>query len=248
MFCLNLFLYLTGANFEPMKDGEKRTFTIDKTKKDCKLKENEITVHKDENCYLAGSELCVMFEVVKYEKDANIQCDAGYIHYVSAEGQTNGCGIAKILTKLCLNEEQIHNVANNEENESVKDIQEWIDECKASKQCDKEKHLENLINLKKWVNSECSKLVSLYMSATQKSGAYVYFNAAIETGYTEMFIKTGINDMYPKDNCRAVETLKGRYNNGKMVEGNIEIDVYQKDWFFCKPIKPMPSSECKDSR
>ena len=86
------------------------------------------------------------------------------------------------------------------------------------------------------------------MSATQKSGAYVYFNAALETGYTEMFIKTGINDMYPKDNCRAVETLKGRYNNGKMVEGNIEIDVYQKDWFFCKPIKPMSSSECKDSR
>ena len=147
--------------------------------------------------------LCLR-QLLKYEKDANIQCDAGYIHYVSAEGQTNGCGIAKILTKLCLNEEQIHNVANNEENESVKNIQEWIDECKASKQCEKEKHLDSLINLQKWVNSECSKLVSLHMSAKEKSGAYVYFNAALDTGYTEMFIKTGIDDMYSKQKTIVV--------------------------------------------
>ena len=142
---------------------------------------------------------------------------------------------------------KIHNLEIGQENKSVKDIQELIEECQASKECKNKDHLEKLIKLQKWVKSECAKIISLNMEATPKTGAYVYFNAALETGYTEMFIKIDTHDMYPQNDCRSVEILKGRYNDGNMIEGDKKIDVYYKDWFFCKPKNTASTSACKDT-
>ena len=92
---------------DPMNLGETRKFKIDKeSKKDCKLPENEITVRK----IIEPGQNLRTFEVLKYEKDAFVKCSPGYVDKLSAVGLTNQCGIGKILMKLCLVEEHIHEV------------------------------------------------------------------------------------------------------------------------------------------
>ena len=180
------------------------------------------------------------FEVVHHEKDAYVLCSPGYVHYLSAKGKTTDCGIGKILMKLCLNEENMHNV-ENKENEAITDIQDWIDDCKREKSC--KDHEDKLIKLQKWVNTECSKIVGMHMSSDPKTKAYVYFNSALESHFSKMFIQIGVHDMYPKDDCRSVLVLKDRYNgNGEMVNGNDKVSVYLENWFFCKPKRKRPNT------
>ena len=255
--------FLDG-NFDPMKDGERRVFIIDKrAKPNCKLIENKITVRKfvpkdaaSSSCSSSSDdersgrkfapEDCIKFEVVNYEEDAKIWCQPGYIYLLTANKKTENCGVGKILAKLCLNEDTMHNV-NSDENESVKDIKKWIDECKNQKTCKESEYLNKLINLQKWMNSECKKLLGLVISATDKAKAHVYFNSAIEIGYSQMFIKLDINKMYPEDECLSVDVLKSRYNgDGKMVDGDKTIDVYNKDWFFCRPKTQASQDACKN--
>ena len=226
-----------------MNLGETRKFKIDKeSKSDCKLPENEITVRK----IIEPGQTLRTFEVLKYEKDAFVKCSPGYVDKLSAVGLTNKCGIGKILMKLCLVEEHIHEVANNKDNGAIHEIQSWVEECKSQEACSEEDHQEELFKLEKWVNDECSKLVGLFMNADTKSGGYVYFNSAIETGFSQMFMKIVHYDMYPKDDCRSVEVLKDRYNeDGEMVDGDDVVYVYQQFWFFCKPETLKPQTQCK---
>ena len=223
-----------------MNTDEIRLFKIDKeSKKDCKLPENEITVRKSVDLNLRT------FEVVRYEQDAFIKCSSGYVDKLSAVGVTNNCGIGKILTKLCLMEENIHEVENNKENQAVSEIRSWVEECKSQESCKEEDHQEELVELEKWVNAECSKLVGLFMNSDTRGGGYVYFNSAIDTGFSQMFIKIVHYDMYPKDSCRSVEVLKERYNaDGEMVDGDDVVYVNRQFWFFCKPKTKTTQPEC----
>ena len=228
-----------------MTVGQVRKFIIDKKRKpNCKLPGDEmaeISIQKTDEQY----------EVIKYEKDAYIDCDSGFIHYVTAKGDTNQCGIGTILTSLCFNEEKKHNVKDNKENEAMKSIDNWVEKCKKDEKCKGQEHQEKLETLKKWSSTECSKLISLYNTADPKNRAFLYFKSALETGYDKMFIKKDHIDMYPEDDCRSVEILKERFNgNGEMIEGNKKVDVTEKYWFFCKPYQSQanPSAtppECK---
>ena len=232
-----------------MVSDEVRKFKIERKRKpNCKLPGDEIidiSVKKTVDPKDPGE---LMFEVVKYEKQAFINCASGFIHYVQAAEDTTECGIGTILTNLCFNEDKIHNVANNKENDAINSIHKWVKECEKKETCKGTDHQEELVKLEKWVNSECSRLINLKNSADPKTRAFMYFKSAMETGYNKMFIKKNHDDMYPKDDCRSVEILKGRYNGkGEMVEGDIKVDVYEKFWFFCKPKTLTTQPECKQT-
>ena len=230
-----------------MSSEEVRNFKIyRKRKPNCQLPGDEIIEISVKKIVDPDDPGDIEFVVVRYEKEAFINCASGFIHYVQAAEDTEGCGIGTILTNLCFSEDKIHNVVNNQENDAMKSIHDWIKECEKKESCKGTDHQEELVKLEKWVRTECSRLIALYNSADPKNRAFLYFKSALETGYSKMFIKKKHDDMYPKDDCRSVETLRGRYNgNGEMVEGDIKVDVYEKYWFFCKPKTLMPQPECE---
>ena len=172
--------------------------------------------------------------VAELDNQAYISCWPGEVDQVYTKGIAAGCGIGKILMMLCLNEESIHNVENIEENEAIKDI-------------------ADVESLKKWVNSECSKLVFLIMAAEPKSAAHMYFNSAMEIGYTKMFIEIspvpGAKKYYPQNIPGSVQDLKKLYtvvdNFGYIVDGEKKVPAWGKSWFFCfpKPQQPKPTQK-----
>ena len=163
-----------------MKVGEVRKFEIDaKEKPKCSLpsKDNiiEIKIKKlqeNENDYQF-----IMQQRRVIDPPSYIMCEAGHTQNMEVAETALDCGIGKILMKLCLNEEEIHNVANNVHNKAVKKVEAY-----AQANFPKAKELE------KWVKDTCQKLLHLTMVAKPPSKAYVYFNSAIEADYSLMFI------------------------------------------------------------
>ena len=95
----------------------------------------------------------------------------------------------------------------------------------------------------------------LNMAVEEENTAFVYFNSAIESGYTEMFIQQLENKdgFYPKksDYC-PTNVLKNQYTeDGCMAEGDgvddEACDVYGGAWFFCQPTPPLvPTQKCSN--
>ena len=161
---------------------ETRTFEIDKNqKRDCRLPEDKIdkkikiqiqkTQEEDDDDY--------SFAMVHHDTaDAYITCISGLVSMVSVSDDARQCGIGTILTQLCLNEQKIHNVANNLENRALMKIKGFA-----------KSHDPAMVNqVDNWVNTKCEKIVYLNMVARPPSAAKVYFKSALETGFTEMFI------------------------------------------------------------
>ena len=147
--------------------------------------------------------------------------------------------------KLCLNENTIHNVEDNKENRAIALIQFWVESCKFQDSCKNEDHQDLLNKLEQWSSSKCSKMVYLLMQAKPKDRAYVYFKSAIETGFSQMVIKMKMEEMYPKDGPCSVEKLKSQYNeDGDMVDGDEEVFVFGKAWYFCSPKASITPSDC----
>ena len=210
-----------------MKTGETRIFKLPEDKPDCQLKEKEISIVKTKNVRERK------FTVVGHEEIAFIQCYPGYVHLLTTEGITEGCGIAKILFRLCLNEKKIHNFANKKENAAFNSITNL--------------GLKNK-KLIHWATSQCSKVVTLSMSARPPTGAYSYFNGALESGYTYMFVETSSGEtIYPTEGPCSVKLLRDEYDGNGYMErnkGNKAVDVYGKAWYFCLPKQPMSLDKC----
>ena len=200
-----------------------RKFEINNKKPPCKLDSNEITIRK--TVLTRRNER--IFELGIGDA-AKIQCFPGYIGLVYTKGKAEGCGIAQILMRLCLNDGSIHDVANQEANLAMRDIL-----------------YSDLEILQKWAQ-ECTKIVYMTMSADPKSGAYVYFKSVRASGFNQMFIRINDQEMYPKSGPCSVETLQERYNEGNMVEGKDVEDVYEKNWYFCLPKRPSAQSKCSN--
>ena len=218
----------TENNFDPMAVGESRTFIIDSNKPKCKMKENEITIKKT---LLKSSSNNRKFNVEVY--NAFINCFPGEINFLWTKGITEGCGIGKILMRLCLNEENIH------------DVDEELDENLAMA------HIRKLAMpghelLEKWATVDCSKIVYLGMSPDPIDSAYVYFISARESGFDQMVITIDKVGIYPKSGPCSVETLQKRYDNGNMVEGDDIVQVIDQDWFFCVPRKKLQQPHCSN--
>jgi len=230
-------------NYEPMRVEETRKFKIDKSiKKDCGLPGEgiiEIEIKKEKSIVFAST-----FRMVKPDlgsRVAFIHCNKGYVALVKAQGKAESCGIAKILMQLCINEEGFHNVASNYKNEAVILMGKYVQECLKKESCmANDQQLKKIRNLENWITSHCSKLVYLEMESDPKTGAHVYFNSAVASGFPEMFMINPIwnEDLkfYPNEGPCPVKELQKKYSNdGNMVDDDEKTMVWGWNWFFCQP-------------
>ena len=218
-------------NYNPMALDEIRTFRIDKElKPNCGLLEKDIKIRKQRAIYTTTNPEGYHFNMVGHERDVSIECEPGFVSHFEVKGPAQGCGIGKMLMKLCFNEEKIHNVANKDKNFAVGQLEELKNEMERFGD-------GNLATeVQKWVGSHCSKLLYLVMSAKPKTAAHVYFNSAMDSKYTYMFIDKDSEEYYPKEGPCPVETLKDQYNEkGEMVNGKHVVRAHGQGWFFCHP-------------
>ena len=139
--------FFTKNDFSPMKEGDTRKFEIDKNcKPNCQYPEKEITIGKKSHSVKNNNKW--IYGVVELDYQAYINCFPGEVDFLFTAGIAQNCGVGKILMKLCLNEEKIHNVENNEENDAMSDLKLSAD---LSKNDVFKKFVKN-------IESDCSKL------------------------------------------------------------------------------------------
>lgn len=242
-----------GNDYGPMMEGETRTFYIDKTKKkDCKLPVSNLNMIKIEITKERSERSpndAFTFRMVSMKGIAHnpyIDCYNGYISQLRTFGGSENCGIGKILMQLCLNEETIHNVKNRlRKNKAFTELNKFHlnnkDDTKTNK----------LNKFGQWASKHCSKFVYLVMDSEPRSKAHVFFNSAIESGFTKMFmikdnLKPGTKlKFYPIEGPCNVNTLQDLYSDdGKIGEigcGLKRTKVWGWNWFFCLPIVQPPN-------
>ena len=108
----------------------------------------------------------------------------------------------------------------------------------------------NANEMEEWAKSTCEKLIGLGMVSFPKTKAHLYFNSALESGYTEMFIALK-SEFYPRTGPCPVRTLKERYrNDGYMVDKgdskDEKVKVWGNFWYFCKPKSQTIEDKCID--
>ena len=109
--------------------------------------------------------------------------------------------------------------------------------------------------MERWAKSKCEKIIYLVMEAPPGPG-HLYFNSALEAGFTEMFIalvKSG-KEFYPKEGPCPVKALKARYTDDGFMDDDDGTDVrmvkdgkvkvLDQPWFFCKPKIPTLHVKC----
>ena len=116
------------------------------------------------------------FDMVSADSEAYITCLAGKVSMLKVSEDAQECGIATILTQLCLNEKKIHNVAGDFGNRALMRIKDFSN----SHELTMSQKIEN------WVENKCEKILYLRMIAMSERGdkpalaAHVYFKAALE--------------------------------------------------------------------
>ena len=242
---------LSRSNYNPMALGETRKFNIDKSgKKNCGLPGPtvvEIEIIKEKSIF-SEEYSKFRFRMNDEAYTAFVLCDAGSIPLLQVEGKAEQCGIGKILMQLCLNEKEIHNVASKDINKAMNQMDEYIEKCQEVATCKAGK----LQELKKCITSYCSNVMYLEMSSARKNAAHVYFNSAIASGFTEMFMLPSedgrilpARDPYPKEGPCSVAILKARYKDGYMeVDGGEKTWVWGWNWFFCHPKNSEKEPKC----
>ena len=243
---------LPKNNYDALKEGEIRSFVIEKDKKpNCKLpsKDGKIEIKiKKHDKKREPLDNFVLFMVQNDDdifNDKNplaetyVKYNEGFVSNLRVNVNAQECGIGKILMILCFNEEETHKVPNNPKNMAAKELETYAKmqqlQPKASR-------------LKQWAMSNCNKLVYLDMAVVEKNEAFVYFNSAMDSGYTEMFIQLSVfnkDGFYPKKSDHSpTSVLKKQYTeDGCMKEGDgvddKECDVHGGTWFFCQPTPPL---------
>ena len=234
-----------------MKLGDTRTFEIDKaTKPTCLLPVQDgkikIKIKKQHD-----RQNNIVFHMVENDDDpfndddeedteTYVGCFAGYISHLRVIDDAQECGIGKILMVLCFNEAEIYNVEGNTKNKALLKMEQ------TSKIVPKDLK-PKAVKLENWAKSDCKKFLYLSMTADPECKAYVYFNSAIDSGYSLIFIGRRIlsQGFYPKE-CEycSSEVLKKRYSaDGYMagdcgIDGKEKTEVFGGNWFFCKPKMP----------
>jgi len=224
--------YFSNKNdFGPMQIDETRKFELDvSSKPNCGLSREgnivEISIKKEKT---QKDPVEHKFGMLNYEYTVYIVCRAGYIPDLAVGGEAEDCGIGKVLMQLCLNEPKLHKISKKDKNNAMKEI----------------KHELQVTKLEEWVKSKCSKILYLDMSVSPMTKAYVYFNSVLSSGFTDMFVKMSNREIYPNEGPCSTKNLKERYTDeGTMVNGNDEVIVHGRKWFFCYPKIPSSSSKC----
>ena len=87
------------------------------------------------------------------------------------------------------------------------------------------------------------------MNSDPRTGAHVYFNSAVASGFTEMFMMSELwhedFKFYPNEGPCPVNELQTKYSkDGNIVENDKKILVWGWNWFFCHPTKPEKPKKC----
>ena len=235
-----------------MELDEVRKFKIDKNKKkECKLQPSkqgiiEIEIKKEKELEGPSKFIYKLVGSDYLPKEAFLKCDYGYVEFLKTKGKAEKCGIGRIFTELCMNEKNLHQTSHSGTNKNL-GIQKLNDYIKDSKDKPKfAKERKQLKAFKKWSKSHCSEIIYLEMTANPPSNAHVYFNSAKASGFTDMFMITGLIDFqkYPDEGPCPTKILQDRYDDGFMVEGNEKTRVVGWNWFFCKPKNPEEQNKC----
>ena len=231
-----------------MEIGEVRKFKVDKNKKtDCKLQPSKQGIIEIEIKKEKGQDRFI-FELVE-AKEAKINCGHGHVYFLTTKGIAENCGIGRIFTELCMNEKNLHNALTSNKNLAIEKLSKFI----SNNNPEYKTLIKQVKKLKKWSKSQCSELIYLLMTADPATGAHVYFNSAMASGFTQLFMITehldenDLDDMdfYPLGGPCSTKTLQDRYSDdGNMVEGNARKDVLGWNWFFCKPKEPAEENKC----
>ena len=104
-------------------------------------------------------------------------CRIGYISSVNVVKKAQNCGIAKVLTTLCLIDKDLNGKHGNLATE-LKTENEAL-----------ERFAEHFKKEYDWVTLKCKSLWALLMLANPKSGGFAYFNAALDSGFQMMFVE-----------------------------------------------------------
>ena len=211
-----------------MNFGETRTFQIDKTKYlKCRLAENEIDILKDDDWGQDNPG----FIVVKNVASAYVECRPGSINDIRVSEEARECGIGTMLMQLCLNEEKIHKVANNDKNQGLSLIRELSET----------NQVPNAKEVESWVDSNCEKLVSIDITCQIQPSAHVFFSSALASGYTDMFfaliLRSKRSEFYPSKIPASVKEMKEHYtDDGYVLESDgSKVKVSGEMWFLCLP-------------
>ena len=219
-----------------MKENEERSFRIDKSKaRNCQLDATtnnpniiEIKIKK------TVKNPCFRFAMVDHGDKVYLNCYPGKIDFVKVEySKAQGCGIAKMLTRLCLNENEIHTVKKGNKNMAFQKIGDfpWWD------------------NTKSWVESKCKKLIYLHNRSNPKNRANLYIAEARLSGFTQMFISQVQDEkywkrIYPPQGPCCIDEFEGYYDDeGNIVKDGVTVNVWNAIWFFCLP-KNIDSKTC----
>ena len=214
-----------------MATNEGRIFKIDKSKsRGCMLDGStedpniiEIKIKKIKDDRFQSRFIFFM----EGSRDTELICSPGYLVSVNVEPKEQGCGISKILARLCFNEDSIHDAKSVLEDHAIKPLDE---------------------KQKQWILSTCSKILYLCMVAKPRDRAGLYFKSAKSSGYTQMVInhvdEKGFPTTYPKKGPCCIDELEKRYDgNGYMVNGREKVHVAEASWVFCLP-KKATSAKC----
>ena len=206
-----------------MEIGETRVYKIRPSKRPaCSLKTTNYYIKKDvedkdyilyvgENNNFVIDSNVETDHIRRYKNQLGFsRCGDGNIHELwinQIPSDARNCGIAKAITFLCMIDRNV--------NPGPGLILGWEDHFTG---------YEKVIQL---VRKHCMKIIKLDMTGEDQSAPHTYFSAAIMAGYTSFLVKRIQPENF--DVFDTAEVQKG-YNTHFL-------DVYEREWFFCKPKK-----------
>lgn len=240
-------LFRSSHPTQPMTEGSIQEFEIDKNKKtNCHLELDTYRVMKireqfrnvietnfyaitDEEFVRARPDLDILTTKVKRQRYFSqigfATCKPGLIHRVEVNDaplNARRCGIATVLTELCLIDPEFYPI--NDKNWAIKNLRQDA-------------------RIKNHVETHCSKLIALEMSAKPLDGAFAYFSAALRLGYDKLIIHEYdlVEEECIDDGFQFWDVVEAK-NNYDTNTGHINteprnINVLDSILYFCDEIK-----------
>ena len=196
---------------EPIPANGESIFDIDKERHIyCEYEHERFTIKKtkkNENLWLFESD----------HGSGSVECCIGDISEVNVEPNARRCGLGTIFATLCLVDTDMNGPDGNV-NGHLAGRNQALDLIKG--------HKDKL----EWVKTRCKSFWSLFFAA-DLSAANTYFNAALNSGFTQMLLEDlddGIHGPAPTGDWKEKYDPK---------VGLIEktIKVSNALWFFCQP-------------
>ena len=144
--------------------------------------------------------------------------EVSQIQVADAPRDARQCGIATVLTELCLLDPDIYE--KGEENRAYR-----------------------LLRNHDVTTMSCGQAVSLQMASDPKKGAYAYFSAASRTGYNKLVVNWPNSDyaqiaIYDTDHAKQAYNAETGIIEPCVICQNTDVpcEAFQAKWIFCKEV------------